>query len=40
MPFALFNYTRIDDPDAAQEDLDDNVLPRVQQHVDGLVKAY
>ncbi len=40
MSFALFNYTRINDPHAAQEDLDDNVLPRVQQHVDGLVKAY
>jgi hypothetical protein len=40
MSFALLNYTRIDDPHAAQEDLDDNVLPRVRQHVDGLVKAY
>ena len=40
MPFALFNYARINDPHAAQEDLDGNVLPRVKQHVDGLVKAY
>jgi hypothetical protein len=40
MPFALFNYARIDDPHAAQEDLDDNVLPRVKQHVVGLVRAY
>ena len=40
MPFAVFNYTRIHDPHAAQKDLDDNVVPRVKQHVDGLVKAY
>ena len=40
MPFAFFNYARIDDAHTAQKDLDDNVLPRVKQHVDGLVKAY
>ena len=40
MPFALFNYARIDDPHAAQADLDANVLPRVKQHVVGLVRAY
>jgi hypothetical protein len=40
MPFALFNYARIDDRHAAQADLDDNVLPRVKEHVVGLVRAY
>ena len=40
MPYAVFNYTRIHDAHAAKKDLDDNVVPRVKQHVDGLVKAY
>ena len=40
MPFALITYTRIEDPHAAQVNLDNSILPRVKLHVEGLQKAY